>query len=89
MGVVLIVMQCSGQSCIRKIDNTIPGVDIAPYEITTPTHLYYAERVEENKETVIMHGWYEYADKKWIKRDLPMSLDRVLYHNKIKVKDRR
>jgi hypothetical protein len=79
MGIVLLVNHCTGGGCIRKIDKTLPDIQAAPWEVTTPTHLYYAREVEDDGDTVLMMGWYENMDGAWVKRSEPVRLERVIY----------
>ena len=64
---VLIFITCSGQPIIQKIDKTLPDDIMAPYEVTTRTHLYYATGATENDDgSVTMSEWYERIDDKWV-----------------------
>ena len=78
MAVVFLVLQCSGGSCIKRIDKTEPEVISAPWEVYTPTHHYLADNVTETKTGIIMKGWYERIDDKWVKHkdtiELPFSI---------------
>ena len=87
LALVLVFIQCAGGSCIRKIDNTLPDIQKAPWEVRTPTHLYYATEVVENDTTVIMSGWYERTGDKWIKQPEDITLERSFY-GRIDVKKR-
>lgn len=75
----------SGQSCIRRIDNTLPATDEAVWEVTTPMKLYYAEKADVKKDgkgviaSVTMTGWYEKVNDKWVKRAAPITLERRIY----------
>ena len=87
LALVFVFIQCSGSSCIRKIDNTLPDIQKAPWEVTTPTHFYYASEVEDNEAAVIMSGWYEREDDKWVKQVGDITLERSFY-GRIDVKKR-
>lgn len=81
----LAFLQLSGGSCIRRIDTTLPGQDVASWEVTTPMKLYYAAEVDIVKndsgiiESVTMHTWYERINNRWIKHDEPITLKRRIY----------
>lgn len=79
LGIVLLINQCSGGSCIRKIDKSVPDITAAPWEVTTPTHLYYAREAVDNGEAVIMTDWYEYLNKKWVKHSGNITLEKRIY----------
>lgn len=89
LAIVFVVLQCGGSSCIRKIDKSLPSIDVAPWEVTTPTHVYYAEEV--NKDVgygdVDLWNWYEYFNGEWIKRDGLLHLMNTIYGD-IKVRRR-
>lgn len=87
LALALVILQCSGGSCIRKIDNTLPNIQKAPWEVITPTHLYYATEVVENDTAVIMSGWYEHIGDKWKKQPEDITLERSFY-GRIDVKKR-
>lgn len=61
----LVILQCGGGSCIRKIDKSLPDTAKAPWEVTTSTHDYLAKEVVENGEGITMSGWYEQVNGKW------------------------
>ena len=79
LGIALLVLQCGGNSCIRKIDKTLPDISKVPWEVTTPSHLYYADDVLETDISVTMSGWYEQLDAKWVKQKGAITLDRKIY----------
>lgn len=90
--ILLLVMQFSGLSCIRKIDQTLPAIDKVPWEVATPMKLYYAEKADTLTDdngivSVVMTGWYENIKGRWIKRSGPILLERRIY-GKIEVKRR-
>ena len=95
LGVVfLIFLQLSGGSCVRTIDRSEPTIAAAPWEVTTPMKLYYAEKadvVKDAKGEVLsgtMTGWYERVNSKWVKRSGSITLEARLY-GKIEVKRRK
>jgi hypothetical protein len=79
MGIVLLINTCSGGSCIRKIDKSLPGITEVPWEVTTPTHLYYAKEASDNGESVTMNVWYEYLSRKWVKHSGNITLEKRIY----------
>lgn len=80
MGLVFLVLQCSGgSSCIQRIDEMEPDKQIALYEVHTPTHYYLADKVTETKEAVIMSGWYERIKDKWVYHKTTIELPFSVY----------
>lgn len=81
---ILLFTQFSGVSCIKKIDKTLPSLDKASWEVTTPMKLYYAETVniQENESGIIsadLFGWYEQFNGKWVYHKDKITLERRLY----------
>lgn len=81
IGILFLINTCFGGSCIRRIDKSLPAADIAPYEIITPTHVYYAEDVVSNEGGVLITGWYEQLNGKWIEHETPKLLEYRIYGN--------
>ena len=76
---IVIFQNCSGNPFIERIDNTLPNIAEAPFQIITKTHLYYAEKAEMNPdESVTMVNWYENTGGKWIKHDESITLPAVM-----------
>ena len=63
LGIAFVFLQCTGG--IDKIDKSLPDITAAPWEITTPTHLYCAEDAKDTGPEVIMANWYEQIGGKW------------------------
>ena len=79
MGILLVVLQCGGNSCIKRIDKTLPDTVTAPWEVTTPTHVYLTTDILEMDAGVTLSGWYEQIDGKWVKREGNITLERKIY----------
>ena len=77
LGIAFVFLQCTGG--IRAIDKSLPDITTAPWEITTPTHLYYAEDAKDTGPEVIMTNWYEQISGKWEYREGIYSLKKELY----------
>lgn len=87
LGILLLVNHCTGGMFIHKIDKSLPDIQAAPWEVTTPTHLYYAKDVTDGSSTVVLDNWYENLDGKWIKHSGELVLEKRLY-GRIDVKRR-
>ena len=91
--VLLVLVQFGGGSCIRTIDRTVPTIDDATWEVTTPYKLYYANKVDYIKDidgriiTVTMIDWYEQVGNKRIRHADTITLDSRVMGN-IEVKRR-
>lgn len=69
-GGLYIYQACAAAPIIQKIDKTLPEVNIAPFSVTTETHVYYARVATLNEDkSVTMIGWYERDGKKWVYRE--------------------
>lgn len=79
--IMIIYFSCSdvaGCGC-RTIDKTLPGVETAPYSVTTKTHLYYAKDAEYGPGgTVMMIYWYERDGGEWVLREESIVIPAVL-----------
>lgn len=76
---VTVYSTCSGSSCIRRIDQTLPDATTAPYEVATQTTIYYAGQAYKNDDkSVTMLRWYERIDGKWKLQDDSITLPAVL-----------
>jgi len=70
---------CVGTPIVRKIDKTIPSIEEAPFEVSTMTRIYYAEKaILNNDKTVTMYGWYERDGKKWVYREKTITLPAMM-----------
>lgn len=87
MGILLALNYCTGGACIQRIDKTLPDNLAAPYEVSTPTHIYYTKEVDDDGETVTMSVWWEKADGKWVKNSGDLLLSRS-YYGRIDVRRR-
>ena len=78
---LLLYMTCSGSSCIvQRIDKMPPEIEKAPWEIQTPTHLYYAEDVSKTGNgDLIISGWYEYFKEKWVYHEDTIKFPKKIY----------
>lgn len=90
--ILFLILQFSGFNCVKKIDKSLPTTEQAPWEVTTPMKLYYAEKTSVVTDdagivSVVMTGWYENIKGQWIKRSSPILLERRLY-GKIEVNRR-
>ena len=75
----VIYSTCAGTPLIQKIDKTLPDVSTAPYEVTTVTKLYIAQKAYSNEDdSVTMLRWYEKEDDKWIYRAESFTIPPVL-----------
>ena len=85
-----ILLQCfGGGSCIKRIDKTLPDIDIAPWEITTPTHIYYAKEVIDNGiDSIDIVSWYEKINDIWVYRKEALPLTDIWLYNEIEFKRR-
>lgn len=85
-----ILLQCfGGGSCIKRIDKTLPDIDTAPWETTTPTHIYYAKKVIDNGIDYIgIVSWYEQINGVWVYRNEELPLTDIWPYNKIDVRRR-
>lgn len=80
MGLVLLLLNCSGGSCIQRIDEMPPAVEKAAWEIPTHSKMYYAEKVEKNPNgDVVLFNWYEPVGKKWVFHPGFETLPRDIY----------
>ncbi|OGO00988.1 MAG: hypothetical protein A2Y58_03185 [Chloroflexi bacterium RBG_13_51_52] len=81
MAIVFLVLTCSGGgSCIKRIDEMPPDVEIAAWEIPTHSKLYYAEKVSKFPNgDVRLFNWYEPFGKKWIFHSGYETLPKVVY----------
>ena len=77
LGIAFVFLQCTGG--INKIDKSLPDINSAAWEITTPTHLYYAEDAKDTGPEVIMTNWYEQIGGKWEYREGSHALSKELY----------
>ena len=77
---VFIYFTCSGgNGCIQSIDRSLPDNVKAPYQITTMTHLYYAEYAIQNSDgSAEMRNWYERLEDEWVYREGSVPLSAVL-----------
>jgi hypothetical protein len=75
---VFVFLNCSGGSCVKKIDQTLPTIAEAPWSVVTPTHLYYSQNVTQIKTGVVMVNWWVQSNNKWVyhkdKIELPFSV---------------
>lgn len=85
-----VLLQCfGGGSCIKRIDKTLPDVNIAPWEIITPSHVYYAKEVIDNGiDSIDIISWYEQINNIWIYRSELLTLTEIWPYEKIKFKRR-
>jgi len=82
MAGVLFYSMCGGGSCVQRIDEMPPDITKAPWEVRTPTHLYYAEEARELPDgDVSMSGWYEQEKKKWVYHEDMVTLSKSIYGN--------
>ena len=77
LGIAFVFLQCTGG--INKIDKSLPDIKKAPWEITTPTHLYCAEDAKDTGPEVIMTNWYEQIGGKWEYHEGIYPLKKELY----------
>lgn len=76
---VIIYQNCTGNPFVEKIDNTLPDIAEAPFQVVTRTHLYYAEKAEMNlDESATMINWYESVGGGWIKRESQDTIPQIL-----------
>lgn len=85
-----VLLQCfGGGSCIKRIDKTLPDVNTAPWEIATPTHIYYAKEVIDNgTDSIDIVSWYEQVNNIWIYRNELLSLTEIWPYDEIEFKRR-
>lgn len=88
MGVLFIFLTCSGGSCIQRIDKTLPSITSAPWEVMTPTHLYYSQNATETKTGVLITNWYEKSNGKWVYHKGQIELPFRIYGKNIKMNRR-
>lgn len=63
---IIIYQSCAGTAIIQRIDRTLPDTTIAPYEVSTRTHIYQAEWARENEDgSATMTNWYTKLNGKW------------------------
>lgn len=79
MGIAFVFLTCTGGSCVKKINKSLPDVKDAPWQVATPSHLYYSHNATETKTGVIITNWYEQSGKgNWIFHkdsiELPFSI---------------
>lgn len=80
MAIALAFLTCRGScTCIQRIDEMVPDTDIAPYEVQTATHYYYAREAEKlDSGDALMVDWYEQDGKKWVFRKGAETIPKVL-----------
>lgn len=77
---VLIYTTCSGTPLIQRIDKTLPDDTVAPFQVFTETHLYYARDAIQNADgSVTMSGWYEQNNGRWVLREGSTTIPKVLH----------
>ncbi len=81
MAGLFVYLTCAGKSClVQRIDQMPPDALKVPWEIRTPTKMYYAEEAEKTPNgDVVMINWYEPAGKKWLFHKGKEILPRELY----------
>ena len=79
---VFVYQTCAGTPIIQRIDKMPPEKTVAPFEVSTQTHIYYCSRAFANNDgSVTMYGWYEQLNGKWVLHDKEITLPKVLRPN--------
>src|SRR4030042_5900592 len=76
---LLVYQTCSGHGLIQRIDKMEPEKTVAPFEVATQSHIYYAVLATlSTDKSVTMKGWDERVDGKWVKHDDSITLPKLL-----------
>lgn len=80
IGIGLLIYQtCSGSPLVQRIDKITPGVEVAKYEITSMTRIYYSNDAFKNSDgSVTMRGFYENHNGHWEYVDAGFTIKPVL-----------
>lgn len=75
---IIIYQTCAGSPIVQRIDQMVPDIEKVPFEVITRTKVYYAASAIEDKGAVIMSGWYEKIDGKWVYHTEEITLPPIL-----------
>ena len=85
----LVFLQCGGMGCVTKIDRSLPSVAKAPFQVETPTHLYFAAiAVKDKSNDVQMTDWWEEISGSWVYHEVTIVLPSRIYGDKMNVSKR-
>lgn len=78
--IFFLLLQCSGNSCVQRIDQMPPDAKKAAWETPTHSKIYYSEKADlQTNGDVILYNWYEPVGKKWVFHPGYETLPKAIY----------